>query len=110
MGRKHVVFGKVVQGLDLLKKIEQLATAGGKPAGPVKIVDCGKTSESNTQDAVGREKGNARVVMVWLQGFCDSLSTYQTAYWAFILYVLLYDIIFSFREKEKISEGSNFYR
>lgn len=75
MGRKHVVFGKVVKGLDLLKKIEQLATTGGKPAGPVKIVDCGKTSESNTQDAVGKEKGNARVVMVWLYGFCDSLST-----------------------------------
>ncbi|KAM4087452.1 hypothetical protein ACJW30_10G178500 [Castanea mollissima] len=57
---KHVVFGKVVKGLDLLKKIEQLATTGGKPAGPVKIVDCGKTSESNTQDAVGKEKGKKK--------------------------------------------------
>ncbi|KAK7818155.1 peptidyl-prolyl cis-trans isomerase cyp63 [Quercus suber] len=57
---KHVVFGKVVKGLDLLKKIEQLATTVGKPAGPVKIVDCGKTSESNTQDAVGKEKGKKK--------------------------------------------------
>jgi peptidyl-prolyl isomerase G (cyclophilin G) len=52
-----------VKGLDILKKIEQVATTEGKPARSVKIVDCGKTSESKIQDAVGKEKGNGRVVM-----------------------------------------------
>ena len=57
MGRKHV-FGKVVKGLDILKKIEQVVTTEGKPGWPVKIIDCGKTSESETQGAAGKEKGN----------------------------------------------------
>ncbi|KAG6703500.1 hypothetical protein I3842_07G088300 [Carya illinoinensis] len=57
---KHVVFGKVVKGIELVKKIEQLGTAAGKPARPVKIVDCGKTSERKIQDAVGKEKGKKK--------------------------------------------------
>ncbi|KAE8009795.1 hypothetical protein FH972_006208 [Carpinus fangiana] len=57
---KHVVFGKVVKGIEILKKIEQAGTAEGKPARPVKIVDCGKTSESKIPDAVGKEKGKKK--------------------------------------------------
>lgn len=55
-GRKHVVFGKVVKGLEIVKKIEQVGTGDGKPAQPVKIIDCGEFSESKIQD--GKEKGN----------------------------------------------------
>lgn len=43
--RKHVVFGKVVEGLNILKKIEAVPTSGpprNKPDVPVKIVDCGE--------------------------------------------------------------------
>lgn len=54
---KHVVFGKVVHGMGILKKIEQVGTDSGKPVRPVKIVDCGETSESNTCGAVAVEKG-----------------------------------------------------
>lgn len=54
---KHVVFGKVVHGMDILKKLEQVGTDGGKPACPVKIVDCGESSENNTYSAVRTEKG-----------------------------------------------------
>ncbi|OVA09881.1 Cyclophilin-like peptidyl-prolyl cis-trans isomerase domain [Macleaya cordata] len=53
---KHVVFGKVVQGMDIVREIEQVGSDQGKPACPVKIVDCGEFSESKTHDAVRTEK------------------------------------------------------
>ncbi|KAL6505172.1 hypothetical protein OROGR_024989 [Orobanche gracilis] len=55
---KHVVFGKVEKGMDVVKKMEQLGTADGKPSGLVKIVDCGDMSMTNTENAVevGKEK------------------------------------------------------
>mmetsp|Transcript_37342 Transcript_37342/g.100059 ORF Transcript_37342/g.100059 Transcript_37342/m.100059 type:complete len:187 (+) Transcript_37342:141-701(+) len=39
---KHVVFGRVVEGLELLRKIEALGTHSGKPAGRLVISDCGQ--------------------------------------------------------------------
>ncbi|TKY62409.1 Peptidyl-prolyl cis-trans isomerase CYP63 [Spatholobus suberectus] len=57
---KHVVFGKVVNGMDILKKIEQVGTSDGKPTQPVKIVDCGEVSETKIQHTVEKEKGKRR--------------------------------------------------
>lgn len=54
---KHVVFGKVVKGMDFVRKIEQLGTDTGKPSGLVKIVDCGEMSERNSNDTTKAEKG-----------------------------------------------------
>ncbi|XP_020256144.1 peptidyl-prolyl cis-trans isomerase CYP63-like isoform X2 [Asparagus officinalis] len=42
---KHVVFGKIVNGISLLRKIEQAGSEKGKPASLVKVVDCGEVTE-----------------------------------------------------------------
>jgi len=38
---KHVVFGKVIEGLDVVKKIEAVGSNNGKTSKPVKIVASG---------------------------------------------------------------------
>jgi len=39
---KHVVFGKVVEGLDVVKKMEALGSESGRPSTRVEISDCGE--------------------------------------------------------------------
>ncbi|PIN20702.1 Cyclophilin type peptidyl-prolyl cis-trans isomerase [Handroanthus impetiginosus] len=39
---KHVVFGKVADGLDVVKAIEKVGTSSGRTAKPVVIADCGQ--------------------------------------------------------------------
>ena len=40
---KHVVFGQVVKGYDVVKKIEAVGSPSGKPSAKVTISDCGKS-------------------------------------------------------------------
>ena len=42
---KHVVFGKVIEGFDVVKKIEEMGTASGRPKARVEIVNCGQLPE-----------------------------------------------------------------
>merc|ERR1739841_394080 len=39
---KHVVFGSVVEGMDIVKKVEAVGSQSGKTAKPVVIADCGQ--------------------------------------------------------------------
>ena len=39
---KHVVFGEVTDGTDVVQKIEALGTSGGKPRGRIVIEGCGQ--------------------------------------------------------------------
>ena len=39
---RHVVFGAVVQGLDVVKKIESLGSESGRPRAKIVIADCGQ--------------------------------------------------------------------
>jgi peptidylprolyl isomerase len=41
---KHVVFGKVTEGLDVVKKMEAVGSRGGTPSKAVKIADSGEVS------------------------------------------------------------------
>ncbi len=39
---KHVVFGKVIEGMDVVYKIEAIGTGSGKPKSKVTIADSGE--------------------------------------------------------------------
>lgn len=63
---KHVVFGEVLEGFDVVKKIEKARTAfGDKPLKAMKIVDCGeiivgepKVEAGEPEQKVFDDKGN----------------------------------------------------
>jgi len=38
---KHVVFGEVVEGLDVMKAIEKEGSDSGKPKSKIEIAECG---------------------------------------------------------------------
>lgn len=45
--RKHVVFGKLAHGRDVLKRIENAGDEDGNPTVTVKVINCGEYSEGS---------------------------------------------------------------
>lgn len=43
--RKCIVFGKIVEGHDVLEKIENVGDEDGRPSVTVKIINCGEMLE-----------------------------------------------------------------
>lgn len=41
---KHVVFGRVIEGEDIVKKIESMGSQSGATKQPIAISDCGQLS------------------------------------------------------------------
>ena len=53
---KHVVFGKVIQGLDIVKKMEKCGTSSGRPIKQVKIANCGDMATHEAKEEAKAEK------------------------------------------------------
>ncbi len=47
LNRKHVVFGKVIEGYGIVEKIEAMGTASGVPKAEVKITNCGELGKES---------------------------------------------------------------
>ncbi|GFP92944.1 peptidyl-prolyl cis-trans isomerase cyp19-3 [Phtheirospermum japonicum] len=45
LDRKHVVFGKVVDGYSVVKEMEKVGSDSGSPSSPVVIQECGEITE-----------------------------------------------------------------
>ena len=48
LDRKHVVFGKVISGMEVVKAIEAVGSESGKTSTKVAIIDCGEIKTKTT--------------------------------------------------------------
>lgn len=56
LDRKNVVFGKLIQGKEVLKKIEHVGDEEGKPTVTVKIIRCGEYSGDKKKNVIDDRK------------------------------------------------------
>lgn len=82
-------------GMHVVKKIEQIGTADGKPGQPVKIVDCGEPSEIKDEAVVEKEKGSELIKVI--------IGSTKARNKVFFLMPLHGSLTF-FREKEKVEQ------
>jgi cyclophilin family peptidyl-prolyl cis-trans isomerase len=53
---KNVVFGSVVEGLDVIKNIESLGSTSGSPSKLVQIADCGQLNRTLGSKGIDSER------------------------------------------------------
>ena len=58
---KHVVFGRVVKGMDVLQKLERLGTRSGRTKKRVVIAGCGELQRKDPQAAAAASESDAAV-------------------------------------------------
>ncbi len=68
LDRKHVVFGQVEEGLDVIDEIEQAGSKGGKPRRNVRIFNCGELSPAELKQYMDK-RADAKTILP------DSLPT-----------------------------------
>ncbi|XP_076951828.1 peptidyl-prolyl cis-trans isomerase-like, partial [Bidens hawaiensis] len=76
----HVVFGKVIEGLETVQNIEKLGTTSGRPIGPVEITDCGEIPRDEKSAIVsailqGQKEAMEALVERFLDRDSDSSSS-----------------------------------
>ena len=57
LDRKHVVFGQIEEGMDVLDEIEKVGTLGGKPRRNVRIFNCGELAPAALEEYMDRRSG-----------------------------------------------------
>ena len=45
---KHVVFGRVTKGMDVVEAVEKVGSSAGRTSKPVTVVDCGELKSKST--------------------------------------------------------------
>eukprot|EP00967_Tisochrysis_lutea_P065463 scaffold85140_cov22-Tisochrysis_lutea.AAC.1 len=75
---RHVVFGRVLAGMDIVRRVEAVGSASGSPTEPVVIADCGvldsdaaveKIMDSNKMLALDRDAS----IGTWHQSMVQTL-------------------------------------
>jgi hypothetical protein len=62
---KHVVFGRVVKGMDVVKAVERVGSQSGKTSAPVIIADCGQLSWCDSAASVAHSPLPSCVRAAW---------------------------------------------
>ncbi len=69
---KHVVFGKVIEGLEVVKKIEEMGSRSGQPKVKVSIVNCGQLGYSKDNSPTDDRNHGSLIKTFWRRGICYS--------------------------------------
>jgi len=76
---KHVVFGRVIKGMNVVRKLENLKTVSDKPEKEAKIEDCGELKEGEDDGVQGPSDGDEYEDFVGDDDKCHNDEEYAAA-------------------------------